>query len=168
MDWKLTKIAYYADFVTAPLAVLLALAFAPLGWPTVAGAFAGLAGWTFIEYALHRWVFHSIYRREHWAHHQKPARYIGVPPWQTGLAFVAAYVGSTWIAGAAWGTGIFTGLMVGYWLYIAVHDRIHHAANPAALGGYARRHTMHHKGFEGNFGVISTVWDRLLGTYRAA
>lgn len=171
MDWHLNQATYYADFIIVPLLVLAALWYASLSLPVVLAALLGVVVWTFIEYAMHRWIFHWFYRREHWAHHQRPKKFIGVPPWQTALAFLTVYVGCVGSLGLAWGTGLFTGLMAGYWFYIAAHALIHHggiAKWDGILGRMARRHDLHHKGYEGNFGVITTAWDKMFKTFRAS
>ena len=79
---KLSKLLYFGDFVAAPAAILI------LAWLGLAGRDAGatlwwllalvtgLFVWTFIEYVVHRWVYHQIpfFEAYHDAHHDDPDR----------------------------------------------------------------------------------------------
>lgn len=171
MKWHLTKRSYYADFVTAPLLGIASLTYAlhaqGLTFALACGLWFGALLMTFVEYAVHRWLFHRTYRREHWRHHMKPAEYIGVPGWQTMIYFVIAYALAMGL-GVSFGTGLFVGVLAGYLMYIVSHDRFHHG-DPQSWTGYwarqAHRHMLHHAGKETNFGVSSPLWDRILGTY---
>lgn len=172
MDWLIGKRAYYADFFIVPLLVLAALVLGLAADPkTYAIALpVGAAGWTLAEYLIHRFVLHRIYRREHWAHHRSPARYIGVPPTHTTAIWLT-------LACGLWGTlplgmaaGLYSGFLLGYLAYIAAHDRYHHGNPELWEAGYWRncwaRHRMHHHGVEANFGVLTPFWDALFGTYK--
>jgi len=166
MKWHLSRRSYYADLVTVPVLGIAALAYAG-GDFSLIGFVLGMLLMTFIEYAVHRWVFHRTYRREHWRHHMRPGDYIGVPGWQTALYFALGYA-LTLTFGVSFGTGLFLGVAVAYLTYIISHDRFHHG-DPQAWTGYwarqARRHMVHHQGKETNFGVSSPMWDHILGTY---
>jgi sterol desaturase/sphingolipid hydroxylase (fatty acid hydroxylase superfamily) len=179
--WNLSRASYYADFVTIPLLAAFALitdvSYHGLTAAMILMMLFGAFIWTFIEYALHRWLFHRKYRREHWVHHIAPARYIGVPPWQTFILFTLVMGGCLGSFGLDGGTGLFTGLAAGYFLYIWMHDKFHHRPRPlrGAWDGPSywerreREHAMHHtKGIEANFGVVTPVWDMLLRTHRPA
>lgn len=168
--WLISKQSYYADFFLVPLAILATLLLAGPSWTLVAAALLGWLVWTAIEYFVHRFAFHRLYRREHFAHHKMPARYIGVPWWQTLAAFAAAWGGCVGTAGLAAGAGFWSGLAAGYLAYIAVHDRYHHGQPKTWRPGYLRRmyerHQIHHHGVEANFGVSVPLWDFLLGTHK--
>lgn len=168
MDWAISRNSYYADFVLAPLALLASLFATGIDLTLVGGFLLGLAVWSAIEYGVHRWVFHRLYRREHFLHHKLPSRYIGVPWWQTSLAFLAAYAGSVGSFGMSLGSGLWDGVVAGYLLYIVVHDRYHHG-KPKTWRGYWRdqyeRHQVHHHGVEKNFGVTTPFWDIVVGSH---
>lgn len=166
--------SYYADFVTIPIVGILALvadvSYHGLTFALILAAVVGFLAWSFVEYAMHRWLFHRTFRRDHWLHHFRPAAYVGVPSWQTtlGAAFLAVQ-----LIGALdfdLGTGAFLGLAAGYLLYIFAHDRFHHGRLGLRPGYWHERriaHLLHHaKGQEVNFGVASPAWDMLLGTYQ--
>src|SRR5260370_24790323 len=84
---KLSKLLYFGDFVAAPVAILILAAMALAGrnseavlWWVVA-LVVGLFAWTFIEYAVHRWVYHHIpfFETYHDAHHEDPDGLVGAP-----------------------------------------------------------------------------------------
>ena len=82
-----SKAAYWADFAAYGVAVVVSSValpfFGPQGsWPAlVALASLGFAGWTLVEYGMHRFVLHGIepFRRWHDAHHQRPVALISAP-----------------------------------------------------------------------------------------
>lgn len=170
---SLSPASYYADWVTIPFLVCSLLItdhlYHGLTAATALMFVLGFILWTFAEYGTHRWLFHRVFRREHWLHHIRPNAYVGVPSWQTSLVAIAVLGGCLGF-GLDLGTGLFTGLAVGYLVYFWAHDKFHHGV--AKPGYWARRqasHAMHHKhGIEANFGVVTPVWDMLLGTYRAS
>ena len=119
-----SKAAYRFDFAAygfavAALAVVLVVA-APreLGWEIVALALLGLAGWTAIEYALHRFVLHGLppFSRWHAEHHQRPQALICAPTVvSASLIFVLIFLpallfGDVWLA-CALTLGVLTGYL---------------------------------------------------------
>lgn len=172
--WQLSRHSYYADMVTVPALAVIALTRAVYLNASVieiaAGFVFGMLLMSFIEYSVHRWLFHRVYRREHWLHHVNPGSYIGVPGYQVILYFSLGYALLMGLAGLSIGTGLFVGVSVAYLIYVIAHDRFHHG-RPRRWHGYwarqAARHMIHHEGKETNFGVSSPLWDRILGTYSA-
>lgn len=167
--WNISRASYYSDFIVIPFLLLAALYAMTITLPALAAVAVGAFIWTFVEYALHRWVFHRLYRREHWIHHIRPAAFIGVPAWQTGLAALAVLGGCWGGFGVDVGGGLFMGLGGGYLLYIWLHDTFHHGSVIQGSGGYVARreadHREHHDhGKEVNFGVVTRLWDVLLKT----
>src|SRR5580704_11455812 len=85
---RLSKVGYYADFVAYPAIILVlttaelrpAEALAQLQW--LIACVVGIAGWTLVEYIIHRFVFHRIplAARLHDMHHSSPGALIGAPP----------------------------------------------------------------------------------------
>jgi cyclopropane-fatty-acyl-phospholipid synthase len=83
------KAAYRADFALHGIAVTLLAGYLLLDgpherWPAiVACVVPGLAAWTAIDYAVHRFVFvlHGLYpfRCRHAEHHDRPAALISAP-----------------------------------------------------------------------------------------
>ena len=89
------------------------------------------------------------------------------------IVMIGAFV--IWAALAlAVGTGVagllLCGLYIGYNLYALVHHVLHHHEALAARGPFQsleQRHRIHHAHHDVNFGVTSSVWDRIFGTYRS-
>lgn len=170
MKFGLSKLGYYADFALVPLLAALMLWLFP---PRSAWLFAalplGVLGWSFMEYALHRWLFHWGYRKQHFIHHDRPAAYVGVSsigtlPLFAALHFALLPLGSI-------GQGLWVGFLAGYLIYIGVHDRFHHSVirKGDLLWPAFHRHQRHHhepRSHDRNFGVTSKLWDVVFGTLR--
>ncbi|GEP00610.1 sterol desaturase family protein [Methylobacterium haplocladii] len=156
----MSRLAYYADFVTMPVLALLLIV---LGDAGLVGIVSGLFTWTLAEYAIHRVLFHRVpgFRAAHDAHHAKPCGRTGVTSWHS----LAVFAGLALVLPA----GILAGFALGYLGYITVHHAVHHwtIAPGHPLYALKLRHAAHHCGVEANFGVVTTAWDRVFGTYRA-
>ena len=167
MDFRLSRMAYLADFVLVPLYVAIALACAfVLATPTWDWFYlfcAGVVAWTLTEYGMHRWLFHRLYRTEHWRHHRKPLEWIGLSPLLTGGSLALAYL---FALGFGWGAGgmLFAGYAYGYFVYILIHFMIHHTSD-RVVAKLRATHEMHHAGVERNFGVSTNLWDHVFRTY---
>lgn len=143
-----------------------------IGTITFFGFALGALAMSFVEYGVHRWMFHNpkVYRAEHWVHHIRPTDYVGVPSWQSNLALILLLITMWGSCGLDFGSGFFIGFACYYLAYIMSHDGFHHGRFGLNSPGYWHRrrvaHLMHHaKGVELNFGVASPIWDMLLGTY---
>lgn len=169
MDWQQSPASYHFDFYLAPLLGAAACAvalFDPNLHPSfIPGVVLGFVLWTFLEYWTHRLLFHRFMRRAHDLHHERPGGYDAVPPWMTAPIHLA--LGAVACLSSAT-LGGFSGMELGYLLYIWTHDQIHHGtARGAWLHKRWQHHLIHHRGLEVNFGVALFWWDRLFGTYRA-
>jgi sterol desaturase/sphingolipid hydroxylase (fatty acid hydroxylase superfamily) len=171
MEWTQDARGYYLDFVVVPLLMLVTL-WTSLHYrgPSVAlpvMALAFFAVWTLIEYWIHRTLFHHMLRREHWLHHKRPRGYVSAPWYLTAILHLLVLGGTLGSGGLAYGAGMFLGLEAGYLTYIVVHDRIHHGPRRSAyIALRAALHDAHHTyASEKNFGVASSFWDHVFGTY---
>jgi cyclopropane-fatty-acyl-phospholipid synthase len=169
------RIAYLADFVLYGLAVAFMGAVLLSGGPGVsraeiaAFALAGLAGWTLVEYALHRFVLHGLDPFRHWhaLHHERPKARIGTPTILSMLVFlVFAFVPSLVMVGPSRAGAITLGLVAGYLAYALVHHGTHHWSGRVAWFNRRKRwHALHHHGARpACFGVTTGFWDRVFGT----
>lgn len=133
----------------------------------------GLFGYSLIEYVFHRWALHGLLRRDHQQHHLEPFAPLAMP-FSTGLS---AHTGvlvvlSLW-SGLDLAICITLGSSIGYALYGHLHELIHRDPSLARqlTPRLYRHHMLHHRtasgGDEFNFGVLTTFWDRLFGTYSA-
>ena len=129
------KVAYWADFVLYGVAIFALLLFLFLSSDRI-GPFqilgfllAGLVIWTFLEYALHRFVLHGLkpFSKWHALHHLRPRALIFAPTLLSGtlialLIFTPAFLMSS----ASRATSLTVGLLVGYLGYAITHHAIHH------------------------------------------
>ena len=173
---QLSKAGYYADAIIYPptaLALTVAVWWVPHSsyhYLGAVGMLTGVAGWTLVEYVMHRMVFHRVpyIAQMHDMHHDNPTAFVGSPIWASLAAFsLGALFPLWWLTGFETGGAVTAGLMLGYCWYLLVHDAVHRwrLDRDSPLYGAKLRHMGHHFGTpEGNFGVTVDVWDRLLGT----
>ncbi len=172
-----SKINYYGDFVVYP-ALIVAFTTCRILVPGTTGlglwilaAILGCAGWTLVEYALHRVAFHALGPMVllHAQHHGHPRALLGAPTWLTLATIVFVLLVPTGYS-LSWnvGFGIATGFMTGYLWYVLIHHLVHHHAPrkvPRRFQSLRRHHLLHHQhGGAGNFGVTSGFWDRVFHT----
>ena len=154
----MSPLAYYADWVVIPVLILALVALAPV---TAMGIAFGVLAWTLAEYVIHRALFHRLpmFRPAHDHHHAHPSGRTGV-----SSAHSLGIFGALILVVPA---GPLVGLLLGYLAYITAHHAVHHwrIAPGHPLYALKRRHRAHHAGVEANFGVVTTVWDRVFGTY---
>ncbi|MGH8801445.1 MAG: sterol desaturase family protein [Casimicrobiaceae bacterium] len=172
----MTRIGYYADFVVYPLLLMLLASLSldhkvvPERTTWAAAALAGVTAWTLIEYILHRYVLHCTppLRQMHARHHASPTELIGTPSWVSVAVFGGlVFVPLVHFAQASIAYGLTAGLMLGYLWYVAVHHATHHRrARPGSyLYRAKQRHAVHHHARQPcNFGVTTSLWDRVFGT----
>ncbi len=139
--------------------------------------FLGWLAWSFVEYILHRYVFHwtkdtPLGRRIHFllhgVHHDFPSDKdrlvmplgVSIP---LGIIFYALF---HWLMGLHFGEPFFAGFTIGYLAYDGTHYYVHHFKQTTRLGKFLRKHHMlhHHADHEGGFGVSSPLWDLVFNT----
>ncbi|MDW8133835.1 MAG: sterol desaturase family protein [Bacteroidia bacterium] len=140
---------------------------------------SGVLAWTFSEYLLHRFVLHYVedhpiilrwHNFMHGAHHDIPKdlRFVTASPFITFPIAVIFWVLFWLILGWKWVWAFYAGFGVGYCLYEYIHHAIHKYPHPPVpfLRGLWQNHYLHHfKSPEKRFGVTTTLWDRVFGTY---
>lgn len=161
---------------------------APLA-PTLAAVAAASLIYPLAWYVLHRWVLHSrwmfkvpflaaTWKRIHYDHHQDPnhlevlfgALHTTLPTIAIFTAPVGYAIGEAIAPGAGPGAAaaaLATGLITTAF-YEFVHCIQHLAYKPKSklLAEMKKRHMAHHFHDEnGNYGITTFFWDKLLGTY---
>lgn len=133
----------------------------------------GLIGYSLIEYIFHRWVLHGLLTRDHKLHHVEPFA-LHAMPFSTGLAaHTVMLVTLSLGVGLDLALCMTLGSSIGYAIYGQLHELIHRDPSLARCltPRLYRHHMLHHRvrsgGDEVNFGVSTTFWDRLFGTYAA-
>ncbi|WP_143307172.1 sterol desaturase family protein [Chitinophaga vietnamensis] len=145
---------------------------------TVAMVFTGaLFSWSLFEYIMHRFVFHMISENRrvqkviytlHGNHHEYPRdkQRLFMPP-VPSLILASIIFGGMYLVMRQAAFSFFPGFLLGYLIYGSIHYAIH-AWNPpfAFMKPLWRNHHLHHyKSEEKGFGVSSSLWDRIFGTF---
>jgi sterol desaturase/sphingolipid hydroxylase (fatty acid hydroxylase superfamily) len=174
---QLSKFGYYSDFIVYPVVftALAAIGITHATWTSgaerLAACGAGLVAWTLLEYVLHRIALHRMpyFSPMHGLHHAAPLALIGTPSWISMSVLGSVFLlPAWWCFGFNAADGLLVGVMLGYWWYGVVHHVIHHRSNassPAYFKELRAWHMRHHYSpLGGNFGVTTSVWDRVFGT----
>lgn len=171
-----SRLAYRADFALygvalAGLALFLAVAGLRMQRTEIAVlALTGLAGWTLVEYLLHRFVLHRLrpFSTWHAEHHRRPGALICTPTLLSATLIAALVFLPALLFGDLWRACALTfGLLAGYLGYATVHHAMHHwRPDSAWLRRLKRVHALHHRTLAGagHYGVTSAFWDRVFGT----
>lgn len=137
----------------------------------------GTLGFTFMEYVVHRWVYHpphgaserykELTYNMHGLHHDYPKdkKRLAMPP----IAAVLIATALLYLFKAVMGQFAFAylaGFVVGYALYLVVHYTVHMYPPPKNfLKALWVNHSIHHYSEdEVLFGVSQPLWDYVFGT----
>lgn len=139
----------------------------------------GVLLWTFIEYMLHRYMFHFVPKNKalktfffltHGYHHEFPDDKLRLvaPPlmyWSLFLVFSTTYF---LLFGQRFWAPLFAGTVIGYLGYDMVHYYSHHARPKSGIGKWLRSyHLLHHfSDSETRYGISTPLWDFVFGTFR--
>lgn len=159
--WQISSFEYKIDFVIVPVLFAVSIWSLSISLPQI---ILGMLIWSFAEYAVHRFLFHRYFRRDHWAHHLDSRAYIGISGVYVGIAYGVLLLPAWWLGLRL----VYAGFMLGYFFYLVVHYVIHRPDHKLHrfFGGLARSHELHHqKGLEKNFGVSSPIWDLVFFTH---
>lgn len=138
---------------------------------------AGFFVWTLTEYWLHRTVFHWVPKttwgeRFHFLLHGVHHDYVNdklrlVMPPGASLGLAAVFLPSYWLLMGAWALPFFAGKATGYLAYDMIHYYTHHGKPTSTWMKRLRAHHMnHHHNKDGRkYGVSTTLWDHVFGTY---
>lgn len=154
--------------------------YASLGYSlqTVLLVFGGaILFWSFAEYVLHRFVFHWVSENKavqrftyllHGNHHEFPRdrQRLFMPP-VPSLILAAVLFALHYIFLREITFMFFPGFILGYLIYGTMHYAIH-AFNPPFkwMKPLWRNHHLHHyKDHDRGFGVSSSIWDHVFGTF---
>ena len=168
-----TRANYWAEFLIDGLLVTALLGAGlkspEMGLDRALGILVtGLVLFSFIEYCIHRWLFHwldSPLSQGHEAHHQNPTGYDALPFFLPAMVAIGLLgLLSEFMPDAS--AYLLTGSIVsGYLIYGTSHHFIHHVRYQHPwIKRWAALHHIHHVHPETNFGVTSPLWDLLLGT----
>lgn len=165
--------AYWVDFgiygaVVAVLAILLAVVAPREHWPNlVALVLLGAAGWTLIEYALHRFVLHGLepFLSWHAEHHQRPMALMSTPTLLSiSLVALLVFLPGLLAAGFWPALALTLGMSAGYLAYALIHHATHHWRSVGPWMTRRKRWHARHHHMSGCYGVSTSFWDRVFGT----
>lgn len=133
----------------------------------------GAAGWTLLEYVLHRFVFHGTSAKgpgakEHRRHHAQVDYF--APSWQKALAAMAATAivlpFFSLIVGVQLGFACTLGFISMYLLYEILHRRAHTRPPRGRYGRWRRKNHFAHHFVDPRLaqGVTTPFWDFVFGT----
>ena len=175
--WSVVPALYApAMLVLALYSVTRAGVSAPL---TLGLAAAGALAWTFTEYWLHRTLFHwqpaGVFGERmhfilHGVHHKWPRdQYRLVMPPAVSISLFWLFLGLWRLTLGQHAYAFHAGFVAGYIFYDLSHYYMHHG-HPSAtwLKNLRKHHMVHHSPkleHEKKFGVSSTLWDHVFGTY---
>ncbi|KAI0340407.1 oxidoreductase [Trametopsis cervina] len=165
---------------SAPLQLLLStpITYAALARSLPCFLFGNLV-WTFLEYTLHRFLFHvdyylpdrpwafALHFTLHGVHHYLPMdrlRLVMPPVLFAILSYPFTQLAHA-LFPAAMANSIIAGAFTFYVIYDVMHYVMHHKRLPAYMREVKKYHLAHHyKNFELGFGVTSKMWDIVFNT----
>lgn len=150
---------------------------APAAWASVGLVVSGLFAWTFVEYVLHRFVFHwmppgKIGARVHFifhgVHHDYPndrLRLVMPPSVSVPLALIFFFAYKA-LLGVPTVYPFFAGFVGGYLFYDTMHYAMHHLNWKNAWFQRIKQHHMlhHYQHDDKGFGVSNPLWDYVFNT----
>ncbi len=147
-------------------------------WVSVVMFFVGMLAFTWVEYLIHRYIFHmptftkareKLQYTLHGVHHDYPKdkERLAMPP----LMSITISTILLFLFKLVLGDLVFSflpGFLVGYALYLAIHYMVHAFQPPKNfLKWLWINHSVHHyKAGESVFGVSSPLWDYIYGTMK--
>ncbi|APC96755.1 sterol desaturase family protein [Francisella frigiditurris] len=166
---------YWSDFYIYPIFILGFLILGIEKLPVknffviIVCFFIGLLIWTFVEYLVHRFLFHSFpfLERMHGIHHNSPMELFGNPTFiSLPIYIVGMFLPLFFIFGLALGSIIFSGFLIGSLLYFFIHHATHHirAKKGSILFFYKKYHAIHHYNQKANYAVTFPLWDSVFRT----
>ncbi|XP_073687938.1 fatty acid 2-hydroxylase [Garra rufa] len=135
----------------------------------------GMFLWSFVEYCIHRFVFHmrppahnyyliTLHFLLHGQHHKSPfdGSRLVFPPSLAAIVIGAFYLILRQVLSEGLGTSLFVGGLCGYVVYDMIHYYLHYGSpqKGSYLYGLKAYHVKHH--FEhqrAGFGITTTFWD---------
>lgn len=143
----------------------------------LAGLLGAVIFWTIYEYVVHRYFFHMNPRSPFWkkllytihiGHHDYPndRRLMLIEPGVSIPGFLAFYGLFYLLLGDPLVHSLMFGLVSCYLIYDWLHYAAHNYNFQNRLFQYYKRHHMqhHYLNEEKNYGFVTTVWDKIMGT----
>lgn len=136
----------------------------------------GVLIWTFVEYTMHRWVFHyqpssrwgkQLHFLLHGVHHDYPrdASRLVMPP-IVSIPLALFFYGLFLLVFGRLAPPAFAGFLFGYLFYDVVHYATHHFSMKGGVWLFLKKYHMRHHYDDDHvgYGVSSPLWDYVFGT----
>ncbi len=169
-----TKWNYYLSLVTdgatAVVFLLLSLKYSKDMFSSVAIFLLGIFIFTFIEYAVHAWLFHEssleVFTEGHGHHHKDPFSFDAMPFFMSAVIAVIFLFIFKFIMPLNDAFALIGGMVGGYFNYGIMHHIMHRTEFNNPYWRYMQEfHFVHHKKPKMNHGVTTDIWDRVFNTY---
>jgi sterol desaturase/sphingolipid hydroxylase (fatty acid hydroxylase superfamily) len=138
----------------------------------VATVILGLSIWTLVEYLMHRYVLHGSWgppSRGHREHHRRPRSMISTPVLTIAISLTFLWVVLASTAPRGITALLLFGIYAGYNYFAVVHHLQHHHGSFLERFRFfavpLRLHLLHHHRPDMHFGITTSFWDRVLGTF---
>ena len=140
----------------------------------------GILSWSFVEYILHRFVFHLTKIKEPWrnlasgphmAHHREvdiPNLILASPLSSLSFGLPIYFIYSLICWSFSKGAWMEMGMMISYMVYEWMHYAAHcYQPKWTYFKNLKHYHLKHHFKYPNDcFGVTQTFWDKVFGTYK--
>ncbi|KAK7246174.1 hypothetical protein RIF29_41034 [Crotalaria pallida] len=137
----------------------------------------GIFVWTFLEYTLHRFLFHiktktywgnTIHYLLHGCHHKHPMDGLRLvfPPAATAILLIPFWNFVKLISTPSIAPALLGGGLLGYVMYDCTHYYLHHGQPKTEVPRNLKKyHLNHHFRIQNKgFGITSSLWDKVFGT----
>lgn len=168
------RLAYVTDVACAVIFGYLGMRASNAWFLSIASLFLGAFAFTFVEYAMHRWLFHSdslLAGELHTSHHHDPKQPTALPFWSSAVSAPALFWTLSQFLSASVAHWMLCGFFVAYFSYGVLHHLQHSIRIKSVPFAWLRRkwiaHAVHHGRVGVNFGVTTSLWDQVFGTYHA-
>ena len=159
------------DFLTAVVLLILSIYYSTDIWASIAFFIVGVLFFTFLEYAVHAWLFHKdhplkVFIEGHAHHHQNPFSYDAMPFFMSALIAAIFVWIFHFIMPLPDAMALVGGMALGYFNYGIMHHIMHRREFKSKYWRYMQEfHFVHHKKPLLNHGITTDIWDRVFGTY---
>jgi len=159
------------DFLTAVVLLILSIYYSTDIWASIAFFIVGVLFFTFLEYAVHAWLFHKdhplkVFIEGHAHHHQNPFSYDAMPFFMSALIAAVFVWIFHFIMPLPDAMALVGGMALGYFNYGIMHHIMHRREFKSKYWRYMQEfHFVHHKKPLLNHGITTDIWDRVFGTY---
>jgi 4-hydroxysphinganine ceramide fatty acyl 2-hydroxylase len=146
---------------------------------TVLAIFGGILYWTFLEYAIHRFLYHKSYSSKflryfigsfHAYHHQDMSDHRVLNAGFLMIYLVTPIVLSPLLLFTQdfqFLASLAAGLVSAHYFYEWVHYSLHYKVHETGYLNYIQKYHLHHhdRALNKNYGNTSHLWDLIFGTY---